>query len=53
VSACQALAALAEGKPAEAAALLEPVSFDARTPTREHLDIAKVQAGDWPAAVRA
>ncbi len=51
--AMHALVALAEGKPADAVALLEPVSFDA-----SHIDvvniwsIAKLQAGDWAAAAK-
>jgi serine/threonine protein kinase/tetratricopeptide (TPR) repeat protein len=51
--AIKALAALAEGRPAEAAALVEPVSFDAsHTDVVNIWTIAKVQAGDWPAAVK-
>jgi eukaryotic-like serine/threonine-protein kinase len=51
--AVKALAALAEGKPADAATLLEPVSFDAsHTDVVNIWTIAKVQAGDWPAAVK-
>ena len=51
--AVKALAALAEGKPAEAAALLEPVSFDAsHTDVVNIWTIAKVQAGDLPAALK-
>jgi tetratricopeptide (TPR) repeat protein len=51
--AVRALAALAEGKPADAATFLEPISFDA-----SHADvvsiwsIAKLQARDWPAAAK-
>ena len=48
-----ALAALAEGKPAEAAALIEPVSFDAsHTDVVNIWTIAKVRSGDWEAAVK-
>jgi len=51
--AIKSLAALAEGKPAEAAALIEPVSFVAsHTDVVNIWTIAKVQAGDWPAAVK-
>jgi len=51
--AIKSLAALAEGKPAEAAALVEPVSFVAsHTDVVNIWTIAKVQAGDWPAAVK-
>ena len=51
--AIRALVALAEGKPAEAVALVEPVSFDAsHTDVVNIWTIAKVQAGDWPAAVK-
>jgi len=49
----KALAALAEGKFADAAALIEPVSFVAsNTDVVNIWTIAKVQAGDWPAAVK-
>jgi serine/threonine protein kinase/tetratricopeptide (TPR) repeat protein len=49
----RALAALAEGKPAEAAALLEPLSFDAsRTDVVNLWSIAKMQAGDWQGAAK-
>jgi tetratricopeptide (TPR) repeat protein len=49
----KALAALAEGKPAEAITSLEPVTFDfAHTDNVNIWSIAKVQAGDWPAAVK-
>jgi eukaryotic-like serine/threonine-protein kinase len=51
--AINALAALAEGKPAEAAALIEPVRFDAsHTDVVNIWTIAKVQAGDWPEAAK-
>jgi tetratricopeptide (TPR) repeat protein len=51
--AIKALVALAEGKAAEAAALIEPVSFDAsHTDVVNIWTIAKVQTGDWPAAVK-
>jgi tetratricopeptide (TPR) repeat protein len=49
----QALAAMAEKKPADAAALLEPVRFE---PGQEDVvniwSFAKMQAGDLPAAVK-
>ncbi len=49
----RSLAALAEGKPAEAAKLVEPVSFDASNTDVVNLwSIAKMQAGDWPAAAK-
>ena len=49
----KALAALAEGKPAEAAALIEPVSFDsAHTDFVNIWTLAKLRAGDWAAAVK-
>ena len=51
--AIKSLAALAEGKAAEAAALIEPVSFDAsHTDVVNIWTIAKVQTGDWPAAAK-
>jgi eukaryotic-like serine/threonine-protein kinase len=51
--AIRSLAALAEGKPAEAATLVEPVSFVAsHTDVVNIWTIAKVQAGDWPAALK-
>jgi tetratricopeptide (TPR) repeat protein len=51
--AVRALAALAEGKPAEAVALLEPVSFDtSHTDAVNIWSIAKMQVGDWPAAAK-
>ncbi len=49
--AVEALGKLAEGKPAEAAALLEPVSFrSSLTDIVNIWSVAKMQAGDWPAA---
>jgi serine/threonine protein kinase/tetratricopeptide (TPR) repeat protein len=49
--AMQALAKLAEGKPAEAAALLEPVSFrSSLTDVVNIWAVAKMQAGDYAAA---
>ena len=46
-----ALEKLAEGKPAEAAALLEPVSFrSSLTDVVTIWSVAKMQAGDWAAA---
>jgi tetratricopeptide (TPR) repeat protein len=49
--AVQALEKLAEGKPAEAAAVLEPVSFrSSLTDTVNIWSVAKMQAGDWAAA---
>ncbi len=50
----QALAALAEGKPAEAVTLLEPLSLRCRhTPTSSISGrIAKMLAGDLPAAAK-
>ena len=49
--AVRALEKLAEGKPAEAAALLEPVSFrSSHTDTVNIWSVAKMQAGDWAAA---
>ena len=51
--AIRALAALAEGKPADAVTLLEPVSFDAsHTDVVNIWSIAKMLAGDWPAAAK-
>ena len=51
--AIRALAILAEGKPAEAVTLLEPVSFDAsHTDVVNIWSLAKMQAGDWPAAAK-
>ncbi len=46
----QALAKMAEGKPADAAALLEPVSFRPGTDDATLWSVAKMQAGDWAAA---
>ncbi len=49
--AIKALVALAEGKPAEAATLLEPVSFDGSHAELANVwTIAKMLAGDLPAA---
>ena len=49
--AVRALEKLAEGKPAEAAAVLEPVSFrSSATDTVNIWSVAKMQAGDWAAA---
>jgi serine/threonine protein kinase/tetratricopeptide (TPR) repeat protein len=51
--AMQALAALAEGKAAEAVPLLEPVTFDAsHTDVVNLWTIAKMLAGDLPAAAK-
>ena len=51
VRAVQALQKMAEGKPAEAAALLEPVSFQiSAIDTARIWTIAKMQAGDYAAA---
>jgi len=49
--AVQALEKLAEGKPADAVAVLEPVSFrSSHTDTVNIWSVAKMQAGDWAAA---
>ena len=49
----RALAALAGGKPAEAAALVEPVTFDAAHSDVVSLwSIARMQAGDWASAAK-
>ena len=49
--AVQALEKLAEGKPADAAALLEPVSFRSSATDDVTLwSVAKMQTGDWAAA---
>ena len=49
----KALAELAEGKPAEAVATIEPVSFDAsHTDVVTLWTIANYQAGDFPAALK-
>jgi tetratricopeptide (TPR) repeat protein len=51
--AVKALAALAENKPADAVALLEPVSFDvSHTDVVNLWTIAKMMAGDLPAAAK-
>ena len=51
--AIKALAALAEGKPSDALALIEPVTFDvAHTDLVNLWTIAKLRAEDWPAAVK-
>ncbi|HYE87447.1 MAG TPA: tetratricopeptide repeat protein, partial [Vicinamibacterales bacterium] len=51
--AVRGLAALAEGKAAEAATLMEPVSFQAgQTDVVSIWTIAKMQAGDLPSAVK-
>ncbi len=49
----QALAMLAEGKPAEAIVLLEPLSFDtSHTDNVNIWSIAKMLVGDLPAAAK-
>jgi hypothetical protein len=49
----QALAAMAEGKPADAAALLEPVRFEfGQTDFVNIWSLAKMRAGDFPAAAK-
>ena len=51
--ATKALAALAEGKPSDALALIEPVTFDvAHTDLVNLWTIGKLRAEDWPAAVK-
>jgi hypothetical protein len=49
----RALARLAEGKPAEAIPLLEPVTFDAQhTDELSIWTIAHLLTRDWPAAIK-
>ena len=49
--AVKALAAIAENRPAEAVTLLEPIGFDASQADVVNIwTIAKMMAGDWPAA---
>ena len=51
--AVKALAALAANQPAEAVTLLEPISFDASQADIVNIwTIAKMMAGDWPAAAK-
>ena len=51
--ALQALAELAEGKPAEAIALLEPVSFETQSSEAVSIwTIAQMQMKNWPSAAR-
>ncbi len=49
----QALAAMAEGKPAEAIALLEPITFDGSfSEAVDAWTIAQMQMKNWPAALK-
>ena len=49
----QALAAMAEGKPAEAIALLEPITFDGSfSEAVDAWTIAQMQMKNWPAAAK-
>ena len=49
----QALAALADGKPAEAIALLEPVNFDGSNADPVHIwTMCQMEVKNWPAALK-